>query len=423
MTMVSFISFLLFFLVLFTFINKDKDVFSPAKIFIGIWSLVIGLADLKFSRLQTDFSAFSWLMIGISIFSFLLGLYIAYVLFVDKNLLSKDDIREKVRAFQYDEKLFFSVILIVFSIYFVAYWGNVFFEGFIPIFHERPSESRVYFGVFGLGMLIHLAPVVLFLIVEYFVLVNKNKGKKILLAFLGFITFILYFFLLQRFNLILFVTMSMVFIYFSSYILTFRKFIIFSGTLVAFVFAVNLIRWSKFAANFLYYYSQIKFDIKYAILTEPYMYLVMNVENFARAVAKLEEHSLGYYTFNYLFSLTGTKRILSEYLHLNDYPFLISGYNTYTMFWDFYRDFGVFGLSVIPLLLGIFCALSYYRMKQNPNITSVTLYSVAVFIMMFSFFNNFLGLLHFVFSVAVILIMQQLIRNNPKKLSLTEDTV
>ncbi|MCZ7603602.1 MAG: oligosaccharide repeat unit polymerase [Ignavibacteriales bacterium] len=423
MTLVSFIAFIVFVIVLFTFSNKEKDVFSPSKIFVAIWALVIGLADLKFSRLQTDFSGFSWLMIGISIFSFLLGLYIAFVLFIDKNLFPKNTVRDKIREFRYDEVLFFRLILIVFSIYFVAYWGNVFFEGFIPIFHARPSESRVYFGVFGLGMLIHLAPVVLFLIVEFFVLVKENTGKKILLVFLGLITFILYFFLLQRFNLILFVTMSMVFVYFSSYILTFRKFIIFSGTLAAFVFAVNLIRWSKFAANFLYYYSQMKFDIKYAILTEPYMYLVMNVENFARAVARLEEHSFGYYTFNYLFSLTGTKRVLSEYLHLNDYPFLISGYNTYTMFWDFYRDFGVFGLSIIPLFLGLVCAISYYRMKQNPNITTVTLYSVAVFVMMFSFFNNFLGLLHFVFSVAIILLMQQIIRNNPKKPTLAENTV
>ena len=78
-----------------------------------------------------------------------------------------------------------------------------------------------------------------------------------------------------------------------------------------------------------------KFNFKYAVFTEPYMYVSMNLENFTRAVGKLDNYTFGYYSFNFLTSLSGIRKSLADYLALNHFPYLNSNYNTYSMFWIF----------------------------------------------------------------------------------------
>jgi oligosaccharide repeat unit polymerase len=155
-----------------------------------------------------------------------------------------------------------------------------------------------------------------------------------------------------------------------------------------------------------------KFGVKYAFLTEPYMYIVMNLENFSNAVARTSNYSYGYFSFNFVLSLTGLKHISKEYFQLVDFPFLNSSYNTYTQFFDFYRDFGIVGLSILSFTLAFISSNLYYRMLKRPNFNSIAIYAIFVFVMMFSFFLNSLGLLHFVFNIVIIyLVTSQIDRN------------
>ncbi len=161
---------------------------------------------------------------------------------------------------------------------------------------------------------------------------------------------------------------------------------------------------SNYFAGYIYVFSEMKFSPKYAIYTEPYMYVVMNLENFTRAVSKVVHHTYGYYTFNFVMSLTGLKHWIEKYSNLNNTPFLNSGYNTYTMFWDFYRDFGLLGLSIISFGLGFLISTLYYNFRSKPNINTLSLYSISVFIILFSFFINPIGQLHFFFNTLLIFV-------------------
>jgi oligosaccharide repeat unit polymerase len=153
-----------------------------------------------------------------------------------------------------------------------------------------------------------------------------------------------------------------------------------------FFYWIATLRLGSLLATYTYFSSRMRFSRSLAFLTEPYMYVVMNLENFARSVNRLEHFTYGYFSFDSIVSTTGIEKWAGQYFGIDRYPFLVSGYNTYTAFWVFYRDFGVFGLVAIPLVLGLSVGFLYYRMRIAPTIARVTAYGVMVFVMFISFF-------------------------------------
>jgi oligosaccharide repeat unit polymerase len=150
-----------------------------------------------------------------------------------------------------------------------------------------------------------------------------------------------------------------------------------------------------------------KFPIEYAVFTEPYMYVVMNLENFVRSSQLLDAHTYGFYSFNSVMSLTGLKHWIEGYWNLDEAPFIIGGYNTYSFLWTYYRDFGIPGLMAFPLIEGSVIAHLYYRMRRNPGVHTVSLYGLAVFTMVISFFFNVLSMLQFIVIVAMVYIVSK----------------
>ncbi|MFN0158894.1 MAG: O-antigen polymerase, partial [Bacteroidota bacterium] len=149
----------------------------------------------------------------------------------------------------------------------------------------------------------------------------------------------------------------------------------------------------------------------YAMLTEPYMYMVMNLENFARSVSLSDHHTYGYFTFDFITAITGIKYWVLDYFNLERTPYINSSYNTYTAFWWFYSDFGVIGLAIIPMLLGLVIGLLYYRMRTRPTLKNVTAYGVMVFVIVISYFNFPFAFLWFGYCLIVLyLILRYTVR-------------
>jgi oligosaccharide repeat unit polymerase len=412
MSWITVLCFLICIVIIALSMKKDADVFSPARVFGFIWCLAIGLADLKFSRFQVEWSFYGWLMLLLSVVSFLVGIFVVYVINIDKRPLTIGDIRNKSRHFIFNAQLMYKIIVSLFLLYLLSYIINTIATGYIPMFSGRPSESRTDWGVFGFGLITHIAPSILFFIVQLFLFSKPSIEKKIILVFTGIITFSTYFFLLQRFDLALFIIISIVFLYYSSNKLRFKN-ILFIGTgFIGFMYLVTTIRLSKYFTGYLYVFARMKYPARYAIFTEPYMYITMNLENFARVAPKLETHTYGFFTFNFITSLSGIKHLIKEYAGIIDTPYLTSGYNTYSMFFDFFRDFGVLGIVLIPFTMGAIISSIYYWMRRNPNLNTISLYSVMAFVMLMSFFINAPGQLHFFFNTSLIFIITKLVMAN-----------
>jgi oligosaccharide repeat unit polymerase len=402
MTIISIFCFLGCLVIIAFSLRKGADPISPARVFTLLWFFVIGLADLKLSKLQHEWSVQSWILLLLGPSAFLVGLFGAYVMNLSTPLLPLHVIREKWRNQTVHENRLF-VAITVMAVLFVASFAIIrYVKGVIPpLFSLQPGLSRYEFTMFGVGLFLHNVVIVVFFTVVYHLLVRGHRTRKLILKLMSAISMLLYFYLLQRFQLILTAIMCVVLIYYATRHLRPATLGLYFGAAAGFFYWVSTLRSGiQFFIVYLHQTSRMKFPATYAILTEPYMYFAMNVENFARAVDKLDHHTFGFYTFDFVLALVGLKHWIKGYFALEDTPYLISGYNTYTSYWVFHRDFGIVGLFLFPLLLGILAGSIYYAMRRRPSVQNIAAYGICLFTILFTFYNNPLTYLWYMYTVA-----------------------
>jgi oligosaccharide repeat unit polymerase len=381
---------------------KGADVWSPGRLFAFIWILAIGLADLKLSKIQSEWSAEGWILLLIGVAAFLMGVLFVNMLNFSHPRVPIREMRQSLRKEPIRHGLLFWLTVGTFVAYILSYGLNVYIQGEVPVFSERPGASRVGFGLFGIGLIIHAAPTIMLFVTQYFVLVPGHRWRKWSLGTMFLVTLGSFFLLLYRFDLLIWAIAAGVFLYYcSSWIRPARVLIVTAavGGLFAWIRSIRLVGHIE---NFLYYQAKMTYDVRYAWLTEPYMYVVTNLENFVRATGRLDHHTYGYYTFNAIMSLSGLKHWIAEHFSLVDNPYLNSTYNTYSFLWVYYRDFGVLGLAVLPFVLGAVIAWLHNELRRRPSLLHVSLYGMAVFVIVISFFHHALSLLHFVFNVLLV---------------------
>jgi oligosaccharide repeat unit polymerase len=423
MSLVSLFCFSIAFLIVLSCFRRGADIFSPARVFGFVWAIAIGLTDLKLSRLQHPWENYAWICLMIGVLSFLLGILMVNIIIFRCPRYSVNQIRTIVYFKDISSTVLFRFILIFFILYSVVYlieWNKY---GTLPLFASYPDRARSEIPIFGIHLLIGGMPIILFLIIEYFIIVPSQIKKKLLLAVLFLIVLLSYFFLLNRFYYVLFFIVTLVFAYYTS------RYIRFKNVLFAFILLVSLLaflqyfRETRYVENFLYVVSGMKYSKTYAALTGPYMYIVMNLENFARAVVRLENFTYGYFSFDFFMALTGLKHWLSGYFGLQERVFLVSGYNTFPFFWDFYYDFGLIGLMLLSCLLGMMSSILHLYMRFKPSIVSIALYSMMLFVIIFSFFTNALTSLNFVFNFGLLFFSQKLIQKKNVHSSKVHDSI
>lgn len=410
MSIISIISFAIFFLMIISFFKKGTDIFSPARIFLLVWSMAIGLADLKLSWHQYEWNLFSWAVILISISSVLLGMFIVYVINFGDESISIKATRNLIMNYKMNIKLLYKIIIIIFLLYFISYITIYLIVGFIPLFTALPNITRTKWSVFGFGLIIHLAPAILYFIVLYFLNVRKKTVSKLSLSLIALVTLGSFLLLLQRFDLVIAIILSIVFFYYGTNKFSFKNVIIVSLLFIVFMYSISTVRVSSLFIEYLYMTSKMKFSSQYAFLTEPYMYVVMNLENFANVVNNFDTYSFGYFTFDFVLALTGLKHWIAEYAQLKEFPELITAeFNTYTMFFTYYRDFGIIGLFIIPLGLGMLISNLYHKMRVKPNLNSISLYGIFLIVIIFSFFIPMLSWLYFILNLFTIYFLTKIL--------------
>jgi oligosaccharide repeat unit polymerase len=410
MSMVTLICFVICLAIIASALRRDADALSPARVFGFVWAFAVGLTDLKLSGLQHIWAMSSWVALFIGISSFLLGTLVAFVHNLGKPLLSVESIRRSWTN-DIDERKLFISITVVFVLYMIAYMVITFIKGVSPpLFSAKPWIARKEFTMFAIGLFLHNVVVVAFFSVAYVLIAKREKRKRWIVLGMTAISMLTYFFLLQRLQIMMTAIVCATLIYYTTNHL--RKSTVlwyFVGASIFFLL-VSSLRAGQVLILYLYTMSKMTFSPAYAIFTEPYMYVAMNLENFARSVARLDSLAFGYYTFDFATAIVGIKHWISEYFSMVENPYLVSNYNTYTAFWTYYRDFGVFGIAIIPAILGWGIATAYYWLRTSPNIRNLTFYSMAMFVMFMSFFNSPIGFLWFVYNAIVITIVLRYIR-------------
>jgi oligosaccharide repeat unit polymerase len=408
---------LITFIILISF-RKGADLLSPAKVFIFVWSICILLVEFKFSGYQHQWSAFSWFVLLSGLISFLLGIFIAYSLKSNAKLLHINEIRDKIKLNNdFDKQRLFIVILLLFLAYITSLILEFVIEGYIPLFHPRPDRARIDFSVFGLHLFVSQLPSILLLIVEYFVLGSESKKKTIIAISIFLITFFSYFLILQRFNYVYWLVMSIAVLYYASKKINFKNAFIFLIFFVSTLSIITSIRLSQYAAQYLHVVSKMKYTSEYASFTGPYMYIVMNLENLSTAVDKLEVHTYSVMTFDWLYALVGLKHWIKDYFHIIPRPYLVSSYNTYPFMWEYFYDFGILGVCLISLISGLLIGSLYYYMRIKGSLDGVVYYGICLFFIMISFFTNPITFLNTISNMFVLLVVHKFFIYKPKSIN------
>jgi oligosaccharide repeat unit polymerase len=417
MNWVSILFFVIASLICCNMFKKGVDVVSPARIFGLTWSIVFGLVNLKLSGLQPVWTTIHWIVALIGPLSFLFGLFIVSILNIGSQQYSINQIREILKSNKINNERLFILICISFVVYIIGYLIIFFVKGPVPMFSPHPAAARTDYSMFGIGLFPFNVVFITYFSIVYNVCTDGHSVKKRILSFLTFIAIGAYFLLLQRFHLIMAAIMVLVFLYYSTKHVRLRTLAAFVSIAIVIIYSINAARSNASGHLILYKYSLMRYPYYYAYITEPYMYVVMGLENFVRSVSMLDHYAFGFYTFEFIFSLTGLKHWIADYYGLISTPFLVSGYNTYTIFWSFYRDFGVIGMSLIPLLCGFLVGSLYHAMKRNPTINLVSMYCLSVFVMVFSFFTNSMAALWFFYISICMLIILKLIHISKRDLT------
>lgn len=412
MSTVSFICFIVLFLLLLSCLKKDADVLSPSRIFGFVWFLSVALADLKFSRLQHNWSTFSWVMLWIGIVSFYVGIFMSHVPAMQFKEYSVREIRVIIQKGVVNEKILFAGTTSFFITYCLAFVVETLAFGGLPMFSAYPDRARTSFGLFGFHLFISGGmPVVLILVAEYYILIRGNSTKKIILAVEFLVTFITHALLLVRYTYMVFIFIGIGIAYYASRLIKIRNLLIFLSV-IAFAFTAMIqVREARYVQHYLYVVSQMKIPLSYAWVTAPYMYITMNLENFARSVDQMQYFTYGYNTFDFIWALTGLKHWMAQYFGIGINEYLNSGYNTFPFFFYFFQDFGVIGLFVISTFSGFVTGTVYHWMRRSATITAIVMYACCVYLMSISFFNNSASYLNFHFtlvSLAGVHILMQL---------------
>lgn len=133
------------------------------------------------------------------------------------------------------------------------------------------------------------------------------------------------------------------------------------------------------------------FEMKYEkmpiFITQPYMYIANNYDNFNCLVEALPEHSLGLKSLFPLWALTGLKFFFPQ---LIQFPIYVNKkeLTTLTMFYDAYYDFGWIGVLFLSCLLGAVAYFLTEKLREMKNPIGYLLYAQFAAYMMLSFFTT-----------------------------------
>lgn len=403
MNPISAILFLLTLLIIFLAFRAESDVLSPGKMFSLVWTLVIGITNLKLSMFQKEWSLEIWIYVLIGPVSFLVGIFISYVINFEKNILKISDIKRKLMKIKVDSSKLFYIICALFLLFILSYIVILIKAGAVPVLADKPWEVRREFTIFGLGLFLHNVFLIVLLSSIYILFEKEKKVQRYFLIFLSLVSIVLYSATLQRYQIILTIFVIIVVLYYTTNKINTKSVLTTGLFLIGFFYLISTFRLGELVLYIIYRISKMKFSPEYAIFTEPYMYVAMNLENFAHSITKLTNFSYGYFTFDFITAVTGLKHWIQEYFYLVENPSLISiSYNTYSAFWTYYRDFGILGIFIIPMVGGVTIGSLYYSFKQNPSISKLTFYGIFLYGTVFSFFNSVFGFLWFVYNIIVL---------------------
>lgn len=336
------------------------------------WVAGIGLTCLKLSRLQQSWGMMTWLCFFCAYACFMLGYDVLEMCRSNargaaRQQGAEEDTEHTICSFARDERQAGRIFQCMMGLS-AASIGCFLLEaavvGFIPLFSPEP-HAYSYFHVSGVHYVTISCILNPALTVLYVRTAEKKPGRRLPWILAANVTAAAIPVLcVSRFQLLFAVGFAAV-----TYLMLYRKVTwkMILGAVVVMVPAYILLTIAR--RHDVSYLNSI-FEMKNAqmpiFVTQPYMYVANNFENFNCLVTQLPEHTMGLRMLFPVFALTGLKFVFPQ---LVSFPLYITKeeLTTLTMFYDAYYDFGIWGMIGFAFILGVAAAWLTGRVKKSSN--------------------------------------------------------
>ena len=351
-----------------------------------------GISCFKLSRLQTDWALMTWISLFLAVVFFWTVFEILTRLF---DGWSEKDMQSVYRFFSSGEsplqaKRILISMSVITAVSLLAFSFEAWRLGFVPMFSYGVPHAYSEFHISGVHYFTVSCVLVPSLSVVYSVMtarrgrgLTRDRGFWLAVA-LDVVALAIPLLCVSRFQLILAAGMA-VFTYIS---MTGSFSLIHAGILIVLLIPAYLIL-AVLRSHSVEYLNGI-FEMKNShmpiFITQPYIYIANNYDNFNCLVEQLGRHSFGLKGLFPLWALTGLKFLFPS---LVNFPLYVTKeeLTTVTLFYDAYYDFGVFGMIFFGALLGAACyGLVRFRKKLTCPAGHIIYAQIAMY-MVLSFFT------------------------------------
>lgn len=341
-----------------------------------------GIACLKLSRLSSPWETATWICFFLAYLCFMLG----YDFWAKKMIFQGDLFRQKFSWTKYSEngdisnqdslkngemKNEVQARRIMFCIIFLGaaslccFLLEALVLGFIPLFSPEP-HAYSYFHISGMHYFTVSCILIPALSVLYVKLSKKWTFAQIVVLVVGnLLAAAIPILCVSRFQLLFAVGFAAV-VYLMLYRHITWKMVVMAIMILIPVYVLLTVA-RRHDISYLNGIFEMKYNKMPIFITQPYMYVANNYENFNCLVCELPEFTMGIRMLFPVFALTGLKFVFPQ---VAAYPLYITKeeLTTLTIFYDSYYDFGIFGVILLALILGSAAVwlTRWVGKKENP---------------------------------------------------------
>lgn len=355
-----------------------------------------GLSCFKLSSLQRQWSGMTWLCFFLAVVSFYLAYWLAgRILGEDKGQhWMKKQARGRGGVFPWEHRMelrkfegsLFTAIGIVTGISAAAFLAEALILGYVPFFLRGVPHAYSYFHISGLHYFTVSCVLVPSLYVLYFLGKDERKKGRNVLAFLfTAVSLLIPVLCVSRFQLILAAGMATFTVLGVNRRIRLWHGAALLGAMIPAYLVLTIARSHDVA--YLNGIFQMKNPAMPIFITQPYIYIAHNYDNFDFLVANLPGHAFGLRMLFPLWALTGLKFLVPA---LVNYPIYVNKeeLTTLTLIYDAYYDFGVVGVALFSAILGAACFLLNRKARQLKNPVGYVFYAQVAMYMVLSFFTT-----------------------------------
>ena len=362
--------------------RRSRNLIHLRGLFSLFWVGGQGLSCLKLSHLQSDWAWMTWLSLALAFAGFWLVFEVLSRLYGTGY-----ETYGRFRSFSGNARPVFHMICVLTLVSLAAFLLEAVTLGYVPLFLRGVPHAYSEFHLTGVHYITVSCVLVPSLAVLYFHMEHGGVSelRMALVAGLTLLSLAIPILCVSRFQFLFAMMLAA-----TTYISLQKSFHpLYLLGLFAVMLPVYLLLTVARSHDVAYLNGifEMKYEKMPIFITQPYMYIANNYDNFNCMVEVLPRHSFGIKGLFPLWALTGLKFFFPQ---LINFPVYVDKeeLTTLTLFYDAYYDFGWAGVLVFSCVLGFVAYLLAVKLREMRNPMGYLLYAQMAVYFVLSFFTT-----------------------------------